>query len=175
MRIIAGAYGGRVIQSPHSAATHPMSDKVRGALFNMLGDITGLTVLDAFAGSGAVGLEALSRGAAQVTFIDNDRQAHRTIIENIASLGVDEATKAIQAGLSSWSERNKAQKFDIIIADPPYDRLQKATLDALTQHLASSGVLALSWPGKQAAPTFKGVQAVTERSFGDAQLLFYKA
>ena len=81
LRIIAGNLGGRFIDSPDTATTHPMSERMRGALFNILGDITGKVVLDPFAGSGALGLEALSRGAASALFLERDAKAQKTIIQ----------------------------------------------------------------------------------------------
>src|SRR4051812_43097697 len=97
MRIIAGTMGGRTFSSPHGHRTHPMSDKMRGALFNTLGDIGGLTILDAFAGSGALSFEAVSRGARHATAIDSDRSAQQTITENIRSLSLNKHVKLIKA------------------------------------------------------------------------------
>ena len=88
MRIIAGRLGGRVFSTPHSARTHPMADRVRGALFNVLGDLSGLTVFDPFTGSGALAYEAVSRGAATVLCIDTDKAAQKTVKENISALGI---------------------------------------------------------------------------------------
>jgi 16S rRNA (guanine966-N2)-methyltransferase len=85
MRIIAGRLGGRHFASPQGRRTHPMSDKMRGALFNALGDIDGLSVLDAFAGSGALAFEAVSRGAGHAVAIDVDKSAQRAIAENIST------------------------------------------------------------------------------------------
>src|SRR3954464_3149409 len=96
MRIIAGRLGGRQFNSPKGHRTHPMSEKGRGALFNALGDISGLTVLDAFAGSGALSFEAISRRAASVLAIDSDKNAQRAIAENIASLGLSRQVKLIK-------------------------------------------------------------------------------
>src|SRR3982751_643389 len=113
MRIIAGTLKGRIFQEPHGHRTHPMSDKVRGALFNALGDIEGLTVLDAFAGSGALSFEAVSRGAKDTIAIDHDRHAIRALKENVTSLGLDGSVKAINANSSSWSGNNPDTRFDI--------------------------------------------------------------
>ena len=95
MRIIAGTLKGRIFAAPHTLRTHPMSDKARGALFNVLGDVEGMSVLDAFAGSGALGFEALSRGASHVTSIDKDRMAVKTIKNNAVELSVESRAKVI--------------------------------------------------------------------------------
>src|SRR3954465_12488188 len=96
MRIIAGQLKGQQFQAPHGHKTHPMSDKVRGALFNVLGDIEGLTFLDAFAGSGALAFEAASRGAKAVTAIDRDSSAHKILEQNAKELGL-KSVKIIKA------------------------------------------------------------------------------
>src|ERR1019366_3014872 len=106
MRIIAGKFGGRVIESPKARRTHPMSEKARGGLFNMLGELDGLSVLDAFAGSGALSLEAVSRGAKHVTAIDIDKKAQVAIKKNIQTLDADGFVKPILAGAGSWSDNN---------------------------------------------------------------------
>src|SRR5665213_172068 len=100
MRIIAGSLGGRSFTSPRSNRTHPMSDKARGGLFNALGDIDDLTILDAFAGSGALSFEAISRGAASAVAVDIDKNAYQSIQENIVSLNLKDKVKAIRANVS---------------------------------------------------------------------------
>ena len=89
MRIVSGQLKGQQFQSPHGHRTHPMAEKVRGALFNILGDIEGLTFLDAFAGSGALAFEAASRAAASVTAIDKDSSAHQIIEHNLKDLHLE--------------------------------------------------------------------------------------
>src|SRR3982751_244511 len=103
MRIIAGELKGREFRSPHGHKTHPMSDKVRGALFNVLGDIEGLTFLDAFAGSGALAFEAASRGAKSVVAVDNDSSAHKIIGQNIKDLRLEKIVKVTRANTGGWS------------------------------------------------------------------------
>src|SRR5580704_8750565 len=103
MRVIAGYLGGRSFNSPGGHRTHPMSDKVRGAIFGVLGDIKGLTVLDAFAGSGALAIEAISRGAKSAVAIEVDKRAHAIIVENIQALGLEARVKAIRAFAGAWS------------------------------------------------------------------------
>lgn len=174
MRIIAGTLGGRNFGSPRSQRTHPMSDKVRGALFNALGDIEGLSLLDAFAGSGALSFEAVSRGASTALAIDNDKPAQQAIEESIASLGLGARVRLIKANCGSWSDNNPAQQFDIIVADPPYDKLQPAILTKLTKHLKPGGLYVLSWPGGAVAPELGGCSLAAHKSYGDAQLLFFR-
>jgi 16S rRNA (guanine966-N2)-methyltransferase len=175
MRIIAGSLGGRTFNAPHGHKTHPMSDKMRGALFNVLGDISGLTVLDIFAGSGALSIEAISRGAASAVAIDTDRAAHRVIEENVANLQLSDKIKVIRANAGGWSIHNMEKKFDILLMDPPYDHLKLDSLQIfIKRHLKPTGVAVLSFPGHKALPEFAGAKLVSHKNYGDAQLAFYK-
>jgi len=175
MRIIAGRLGGRIFDSPPGQRTHPMSDKMRGALFNALGTMDGLTVLDAFAGSGALSFEAISRGADKAVAIDIDKGAIDTVLRSAHGLGIGDRVKASRVGLSSWLETYKAEQFDIVLADPPYDDLQIRTLQKLVARLAPKGIFVLSWPGKQKAPDFENLELLQQNGHGDSQLLFYRA
>jgi 16S rRNA (guanine966-N2)-methyltransferase len=174
MRVIAGFLGGRSFASPNGHRTHPMSDKVRGAMFGVLGDIKGLNVLDAFAGSGALSIEAISRGAKHAVAIDVDKRAHTVIAENINSLGISDRIKAIRAYAGAWSTRHQDQLFDLIFVDPPYDNPPYRDLDSLSRHLKDDGTLILSWPGNEKACKFEGLKAVQTKNYGDAQLVFYQ-
>ncbi|HUS26470.1 MAG TPA: 16S rRNA (guanine(966)-N(2))-methyltransferase RsmD [Nevskiaceae bacterium] len=173
MRVIAGTLGGRLFDSPHGHRTHPMSDKVRGALFNILGDLDDLHVLDAFAGSGALSFEAISRGATSAIAIESDRQAQQTIAENIRALQLGNSIKLIKASANAWLQTNPDATFDIVLCDPPYDDLQPTLLAKLAQRIAPTGILALSWPGAIDLPAFDGLTQVEQRSYGDAQLVFF--
>lgn len=174
MRVIAGVLGGRSFDSPRSFKTHPMSDKMRGALFNILGDIEGLTVLDAFAGSGALGFEAISRGAASVLAIDSDRAAQRVIAANSKTLGVRRKLTLIQASTNAWLQTNPEARFDIVLCDPPYNDVQRNLLARLTSCVKPGGLLVLSWPGAEMAPDFEGMKKVLHRGYGDAGLIFFE-
>ena len=174
LRIISGVFGGRKIETSGSFKTHPMGDRVRSSLFNILGDISGLTVLDAFAGNGSLGLEAMSRGADSVVFIERDRTAQRTISHNITSLDVGDRAKLIKTSVGAWSATSSDEKFDIIFADPPYNDLQLSTVFQLKNHLNPKGLMILSYPGRESAPTVNGVVVVDNRSYGDAALAFYR-
>jgi 16S rRNA (guanine966-N2)-methyltransferase len=174
MRVIAGWLGGRTFASPHGHRTHPMSEKVRGGIFGVLGDIKGLTVLDAFAGSGALAIEAISRGAHSALAIEVDKNAHRTITENCRTLGIEDRIKAVRAFTNAWSTRHQSEQFDLVFADPPYDDVPYRDLKILSRHLKNSGILVLSWPGNEEPLKFDNLHTVQAKNYGDACLLFYK-
>lgn len=175
MRIISGSLGGRIFKSPGTFKTHPMSDKIRGALFAILGDIEGLTVLDAFAGSGALSFEAVSRGALSATAIEVDRAAQNVISENIAALALDEKITLVRVGAGAWlNSRSDTGTFDIILCDPPYNDLQINLINRLTEAVAKDGLLVVSWPTGTQLPDISGFNLIEHRSYGDAQLGFYR-
>jgi 16S rRNA (guanine966-N2)-methyltransferase len=118
VRVVAGEFGGRRLAVPPGRGTRPTADRVREALFSMLGDVSGLRVLDLFAGSGALGIEALSRGAASVTFVESDPRAASVIRENLAALGAEGEVTRQDAVVFLTAQRGT---FDLVLADPPYD------------------------------------------------------
>ena len=170
VRIIAGEFGGRFIQTPPGSTTHPMGERVRSAMFNSLGEtVRGARVLDAFAGSGAIGLEALSRGAESVVFVERDRVAQRVIAENIGSLS--ENSIVIKTTISNWLESmSVTEKFDIIFADPPYHNPQFSTVSRLMGLLKPGGTMILSHPGIGEVPIQDKTVVVDSRSYGEAHL-----
>src|SRR3954469_1449712 len=132
MRIVAGAWRGRTLKSPTWEGLRPTSDRLRETLFNILGpSIRGARVLDGYAGTGAIGLEALSRGAAQVTFVEQDPRAVKLIEANLAALqpGGEVKPVIIRAGLAEAVTRLGRDGFDLVILDPPY--AAPAAADAL--------------------------------------------
>ncbi|MEK7059920.1 MAG: RsmD family RNA methyltransferase [Patescibacteria group bacterium] len=174
MRVIAGWLGGRNFSSPGGHRTHPMSDKMRGAIFGVLGDIKGLTVLDAFAGSGALAYEAISRGAKSAIAVEVDKTAHGVIVANAEALGITDRLKVTRAFVGAWSTRHQALKFDLIFADPPYDNIPYRDLEKLPRHLAATGTFVLSWPTNVRLPILADLQTVQSKSYGDSQLVFYQ-
>ncbi len=174
MRVIAGRLGGRLFDSPHTHRTHPMSDKARGALFNILGDIEGMTVLDPFAGTGALSFEAVSRGAASALAIDSDRSAQKTIEQNIRTLGVGEQVRLVKASANAWLTTNYDETFDLILCDPPYEDLQPNLLTRLAQRVVPDGLLVLSLPSSHPVLSFHGYSLAEEREYGDMKLVFYR-
>jgi len=147
MRIIAGSRKGARIFAPKGLDTRPTADRVREAAFNLLGPgaAEDATVLDLFAGSGAMGLEALSRGAAHATFVESDREACRTINRNLEKLGLDNATVLCQDALTALrADARGGTRYDLVLVDPPYRRfssLQNAMIRHLPEVLAADGTL----------------------------------
>ncbi|HEX5798426.1 MAG TPA: RsmD family RNA methyltransferase [Candidatus Saccharimonadales bacterium] len=174
MRIIAGNLGKRNFDAPKGHRTHPMSEKARGGLFSALGDISGLTVLDAFAGSGALCFEAISRGAKNAVAIDIDKNAVDTIKRNSKSLGTSDKLKVTRANASGWSDNNGNTVFDLVFIAPPYDDLQPSLVIKLAKHLKDSGIFVLDWPGNEPVLDVEGLEVVKQKNYGDAQLVFYK-
>ena len=175
VRIVSGKFGGRKIDAPDTARTHPMSERARGALFNSLASfVEGAEVLDAFAGTGALGLEALSRGARHATFIERDRIAQKVIAANITTLNCDDETTLIRTTVCNWIEASGGPQFDLIFADPPYHDPQFSTAQKLLGLLKPNGLMILSHPGRGEVPTKTGVVVVDNRSYGNAHLTFYR-
>ena len=175
MRIIAGLYGKRLLVTPKSYVTHPMGERIRQAMFNSLHDkIIDAEVLDAFAGSGALGLEALSRGAKHITFVERDNEALRALEQNIKSLECSDKTRISKRGVSSFVDDEK-QKYDIIFVDPPYNKPQFSTVLRTMDLLKPGGFMILSYPGRGEAPPSKpGIVVVDNRVYGNAALAFYR-
>lgn len=174
MRIIAGELGGRIFDSPETGNTHPMGEKPRGAIFNALGDIEGLTVLDAYSGSGALGFEAISRGAKSAVAVEFDKQAYKTIVNNIFKLELEDKVHAVLSTMRAWSNKNQNLTVDIAICDPPYDAVLALEIERLLKHVKKMGILVLSWPSKLKAPILPGSEIVNEKEYAGAKIIFYR-
>jgi len=175
VRLIAGKFGRRQLDAPGRTSTHAMSERVRAALFNSLADtVQDARVLDAFAGSGALGLEALSRGASEAVFIEKDRIAAKIIAKNIENLGVEDRAKVIHAGVASWIETADGGNFDLIFADPPYHDPQFSTVKKLFGLLKPGALMVLSHSGKGEVTIQDGIVVVDNRSYGNAHLTFFR-
>lgn len=173
LRIISGSLKGRLFNPPHGHKTHPMGDRVRSALFNTLGDIQRLSVLDAFAGSGALAFEALSRGASHALLIDSDTEAIKAINESAEALNLTEQVQVIQGNVNGWSN-NHHLTFDLVFCDPPYDAVPSTLIVKLSKHVAPSGTLVLSWPSFVELPKLSGLELLSSKQYGNASLAFYK-
>ena len=179
MRVIAGALKGRRLKPPTWDGLRPTSDKLRETLFNILAPrIAGARVLDGYSGTGALGIEAISRGAARVTFVDNDRRAQALIADNIAQCGVEGGYAIIRATVAVAIDdlsATPAEPFDIILLDPPYDDPQvEAVMAAGGGALAPAGVLVFEHARRRAAPEAAGrLVRVRQVTSGDSALSFY--
>lgn len=172
--MIAGVYGSRTLDAPDRSSTHAMSERARNALFNSIsGELEGAKVLDAFAGSGSLGIEALSRGAASATFIEKDRIAAKIIQKNIDMLSIKNA-KVIKTTVSNWLDTSEGELYDIILVDPPYHDTQFSTVKRLFGLLKPGALMVLSHPGKGEVPSKTGVVVVDNRSYGNLNFTLYR-
>jgi 16S rRNA (guanine966-N2)-methyltransferase len=169
MRVIAGNWGGRRLQAPRGDATRPTSDRVREALFSVLGArVEGARVLDLFAGSGALGLEALSRGAAEATFVDSAPAAIRAVRANLEALGGVAEVRRADARRYLGSASAAARQYDLVFLDPPYrlaGRLGSELTAALPAVLAPGAAVVAE--SDRRAPLDLGLPLEDERRYGD--------
>jgi 16S rRNA (guanine966-N2)-methyltransferase len=168
MRIIAGTHGGRELIAPKGRATRPTSDRVREALFSILGDVSDLRVLDLFAGSGALGIEALSRGAGQATLVDSAAPAVAAIRRNLEALGVHAEVVRQSAQRFVEAASRDARQYDLVFLDPPYrhgSTLGRELTSALRPILAAGArVVAES---DRRSPLGLELVLIDERRYGD--------
>ena len=172
MRIIAGSLKGRRLVAVPGRHVRPTSDSLRETLFNVLGStVEGAVVLDAFAGTGAIGLEALSRGAARVTFVEQDPRALKAISTNIARCGAENACTIIRGDFL----RTRAHGYDLIVLDPPYEmQALPMTLEHATGMAAPNGRIVLEHSRRRDVPaSVSNWTRVRELTAGDSTLSFY--
>lgn len=175
VRLIAGEYGGRVLDAPSGERTHPMGERIRGALFNSLGtSVRDARVLDVFAGTGAIGLEALSRGAKTAWFVERDPLAFKILSANIDRVGATERAETSKAALGAWVKTYRGEPFDFIFADPPYNKPQDELVEKLFRFLAADGQLILSHATRH-EPILLKSERIDSRAYGDATLSFYRS
>jgi 16S rRNA (guanine966-N2)-methyltransferase len=169
MRVISGRWRGRRLQAPRGAATRPTSDRVREALFAVLGRrVAGARVLDLFAGSGALGLEALSRGAAEATFVDSAPAAIRALRANLEALGAEAEVRRADAARFLVAASAGARQYDLVFLDPPYrlaGHLGSELTAALPAVLAPGAVVVAE--SDRRAPLELALPLIDERRYGD--------
>ena len=173
MQIIAGSLKRRSFELS-AAGFHPMGERIKSALFNTLGDIDGLAVVDAYAGSGALSFECLSRGASSVTAVDIDPLVCQKLRQNGHSLGLTEQLTIIRSDVGLWAKDNSHNDVDLVLADPPYDSKDVDTLERLVSLIKPSGLMVLSWPANQLPPKLVDTSIVKSKTYAGAQLVFYR-
>jgi 16S rRNA (guanine966-N2)-methyltransferase len=175
VRIVAGSRKGHGIAAPKGVVTRPTSDRVREAAFSIVGPVDEARVLDLFAGSGAMGLEALSRGAASAVFVERDRAACRVIQRNLEKLrltGADVRCQDVLAALRQ--ERSRARRYDLVLADAPYEEWERleAPLGELLRDIVEEGGLAVVETAADIEPQLP-LDLVTTRRYGSARITVF--
>ena len=174
VRVIAGQYRGRKLFGPKTNAVRPTPDRVREALFNIIGELDGTRVLDLFCGTGAVGIEALSRGARQVVLVDKNISVAR---KNLNTIGLASRAKLHKADFRQAFLREEG-KFDLIFVDPPYEMAQEIAEDILkfaSTHLEPDGTLVFEHPKRtELSEEAHAMNCSQIRSYGDTALSFYE-
>jgi 16S rRNA (guanine966-N2)-methyltransferase len=175
VRIIAGSHRGARIFAPKGLDTRPTGDRVREAAFNLIGPVDGASVLDLYAGTGAMGLEALSRGAESTVFVESDRDACRTIKRNLDKLGLAGAEIACTDVLRFLAAERR--RFDLILVDPPYDVVESVAVRLalyLPAVLAENGLVALESSSRH-EPELPPLELRTSRRYGSARVTLFEA
>ncbi len=177
MRIIAGSRKGARIFAPKGLETRPTGDRVREAVFNLVGPVDGAEVLDLYAGSGAMGLEALSRGALRVTFVESDREAAETILRNLDKLQLEGAVVLREdAGRRLATDAAGGRRYDLVLIDPPYSMLAR-TLPTLATYLpavvAANGIAVVESDARD-EPDLP-LPKRTSRRYGAARVTVFEA
>jgi 16S rRNA (guanine966-N2)-methyltransferase len=173
MRVVGGEYGGRRLEAPRGRSTRPTSERTREAVFSMLGDINGARVLDLFAGSGALGIEALSRGAAHATFVDRGQPAIAAITRNLEQLGLRERAQITKRDVRALERRSAT--YDLVFVDPPYaeasDLGPLLGRELLAQLAPGARVVSES---DRRAPLELGLPTIRERRYGDTLIRIHQ-
>jgi 16S rRNA (guanine966-N2)-methyltransferase len=174
MRVIAGMHGGRVLAAPRGRATRPTSDRVREAVFSILGDISGFSVLDLYAGSGALAIEALSRGAGSATLVDSAPAAIAAIRRNLGDLALDAQVRRGDAQAFLRAASRSAPQYDLVFLDPPYRHTSElgADLSSSLAPLLAPGARVVAESDRR-APLRLELPLLDERRYGDTLILIY--
>jgi 16S rRNA (guanine966-N2)-methyltransferase len=177
MRIVGGTLGGRVLRAPGGAATRPTSEKVREAIFNILGSVEGAHVLDLFAGSGALGLEALSRGAAHATFVDAGKPALAAIRANLRELGLEDRAAVLAMDAAQAAQKPPAVPWQIVFVDPPYaSDLARRVVSVLPMASLAPGARVVIEHDRRGMPpeSLGSLLRTDQRRYGDTMVSFFE-
>jgi len=179
LRVIAGRLGGRRLRAPRGRdRTRPTADRVREALFSMLGELDGTVALDLFAGTGALGIEALSRGAERVVFVERDAAAIRALRANLAGLGLAAAEAEVRVGDASAAlraARGAGETYDLVFVDPPYGQAREMgrELSALLPALLAPGARVVVESDRR-APAELPLEVVRQKRYGDTTVTIHR-
>jgi len=180
VRVIAGRFGGRKLSAPPGVSTRPTSDRVREALFSILADVSDAKVLDLYAGTGALGIEALSRGAALAVFVESAPRAAAVLTQNLTTLGIAEEARVLTMRVDrAVGPIVKAGPFDLVLVDPPYAEIAAAA--AAVGELAARGAFAegarlvIEHAADEAPPPIEGIEVLSERRYGDTGVTIARA
>jgi 16S rRNA (guanine966-N2)-methyltransferase len=174
--VIGGRLGGRTLSAPRGHATRPTPERVREALFSILAPVDGAHVLDLFAGSGALGIEALSRGAGAATFVDSSAAAIAAVRRNLRELGIEAEVRRQSASAFLGGARGDARQYDLVFLDPPYRHattLGREFSRALAPVLAP-GARVVAESDRRAPLELEGLQRLDERRYGDTLIRIYR-
>jgi len=174
VRIVAGSKKGHRFAAPKGVVTRPTGDRVREAAFSLVGPVAGAAVLDLFAGSGAMGLEALSRGAASCVFVERDREATRVIQSNLEKLGLTGAVVARSVEAVLRGESSRGRRYDLVLADPPYEewKTHEPTLAGLLPVVLADDALVVVETAADVEPELP-LDLVTTRRYGSARITVF--
>lgn len=168
MRIIGGELKSRLFRDPPGGPSHPMGERIRGALFNRLGDLSGLTVLDAYAGSGALAFEAVSRGAVRAAAVEISPKIYQLLADNCRRLGLEDRVGCFRANITSWLANNSSEDYDLVLADPPYTDIRSSQIAQLADWLGPGQTLVISYPHH-----WSPAEALSDKEFDRVSLARY--
>ena len=177
MRVIAGVARGHPLIAPRDRGTRPITDRVKETLFGILGErVPEARVLDLYAGSGAIGIEALSRGAEHVTFVEQSRAAITSLRANLDRTDLGASATIAPFDVERFLARTTEEAWDLVFLDPPYElRAIVAPLRAVEPHLAPDAVVVIKHFWRTEVPELPGLQSVRQRRFGETMLSFLEA
>lgn len=174
MRVIAGTARGVPLTAPRDRATRPVTDRVKETLFAIVGDrVVEAHVLDLYAGSGAIGIEALSRGAAACTFVERGREALAALRRNLEKTRLGAAASVVGGDVMRFLDATPAHRYDLVVLDPPYEERDiLAPLQRLVPHLDRSALVVVKHFWRTPVPEVHGLALVRQRRFGETALTF---
>jgi len=178
MRVVGGEFGGRRLRAPRGSDTRPATGRVRGSVFSALGPaVEGARVLDLYAGSGSLGIEALSRGGGSAVFVERSRSALGALRSNVRTVGVTARVRVVSQKVEQFvAHHREGEGFDIVFADPPWDissdRLA-AILERVSGWVNPEGVVIITRRAGDAVPVITGLGVTDQRRHGDAQIIRY--